>query len=335
MNEIQLAKAMGNLTNVALSDLGGLMVNPLVPNKPRKCLHPDHPDDEIAGSDPGNLAHCLDCDEDFAGHLITSHSRMLLRSTGSGSWPPGCDPDHPGRHVATFHVDRDRFTSHFTSQVDTEDLESLVEAKVWGTKEKVLDLWSSKSMLDVAIDLFVETYRRVGILHKEVADESDANILISMKRIPGNVIGFAYFNNATCSDQVEHWLDRDYTASLRGFTQLLSHEAGHNNNLEHEFRREGYHKGIMSYTDPDRYYGFSTGQDPHVLPRDPSLDDLADYYGTEPFPLDEPDDPVSPGPDPAPQVGPRVQVEVGGFWVEYSQVGSIPGTPPKNPDWEV
>jgi len=295
---------MGHLPNVAMADLGNAMV--VAPQQTinqvtnRKCFHPDSADPEIAAwVDPGALAHCLGCDEDDAQGLIHSHKRML--NSGSGSWPKGCDSEYPDHHVATFYVNRNSFTDYFEGPVSAFDLDSLVSAGVWGPKEKIYDLWSGKSILDVATDLYIETYLRVGVLHKLVSDVNDANINIKMKFIPGNVIGYAYFNNGSCGDQVDHFLDSSYEANLRDFTQLLSHEGGHNNNLEHEFRREDRHKSVMSYTTPDHYCGFSTGEAPYIPPRDQSMDELVEYFdfvnnpfprGTEPDPVD----PVTPAP---------------------------------------
>jgi len=342
-----MLKAMGHLPTVEAKDLATAMVTPSPESeaavKDRGCFTPDFPDEEIAKStDPGKLADCLQCaDEDgfdeadgeeLARHLITSHQRMLARSSGSGSFPAGCDPDWPDRHVATVYFDKNTFPNGFFHEnVTSGDLDGLVEAKVWGTREKVMDLYSGRTILDVAWDLFVLTYIRVGILHKQVSDAASANIVIRGKRIPGNVVGYAYFNNGSCDDQVDHFLDTGYRPGLLTFTQLLSHEGGHNNNLDHEFRREHIHHGIMSYNDPDLYWGFSTGEGLYQLPRDPSHDDLARYYGTEPFPVNEP---VEPGPDPQPPVGanaPKVRVEINGQWVDYVPKGTVPN--PDQPNW--
>jgi len=314
MNQNKLMKAMGHLPNVAMADLDTAMVaaSPSVTAavKDRKCFHPDHGDPEIAAYvDPGALAHCLECGDDMAEGLIQSHKRILARSAGSGSWPRGCDPEFPDHHVATFYVNRNSFTDYFEGPVSAFDLDSLVSAGVWGTKEKVYDLWSGKSIMTVATDLYIETYLRVGILHKLVDDVNDANINIKMKFIPGNVIGYAYFNNGSCGDQVDHFLDSSYEANLRDFTQLLSHEGGHNNNLEHEFQRENVHKSVMSYTTPDHYCGFSTGEAPYQPPRDKSMDELIEYYDfvDNPFPRDTPDPPTDPVVPP--QEYPKVEID--------------------------
>jgi len=332
MNQNKIMKAMGHLPNVAMADLDTAMVaaSPQIVAQvtDRKCFHPDHGDPEIAAYvDPGALAHCLECGDDLAEGLIHSHKRILARSDGSGSWPRGCDPEYPDHHVCTVYINRNSFTDYFGRPVSAFDLDSLVSAGVWGTREKVYDLWSGKSILDTAIELYIESYLRVGILHKIVDNKSDANINIKMKFIPGNVIGYAYFNNATCGDQVDHFLDSSYEANLRDFAQLLVHEGGHNNNLEHEFAREHVHKSIMSYTTPDHFCGFSTGQSPYIPPRDKSMDELVEYFDFIDNPFPRKPDPVTPDPIIPPPTVPA------GVWInKVEYVPRTTGGPPVDPN---
>ena len=353
MNDYHMMKAMGYLPTVECKDVDTAMLTPSpdaqAAVKNRGCFTPDFPDEEIAkATDAGKLARELHIAEqdgfteqdgvELATHLIQAHykaHKRQERTSGSGSFPAGCDSDWPDRHVVTVRWETDTFPNDFFHEnVTDSDLRGLINAKVWGSEEKVMDLYSGRSVLDVAWDLYVLTYIRVGVLHKRV--ESGGNIVIRGKRIPGSTIGYAYFNNGECSDQVDHFLDTGYRPGLRGFIQLVSHEGGHNNNLDHEFRRENYHQGIMSYTDPDLYWGFSTGKGDYGIPLDPSREDLARYYGTEPFPFDptggNDPDPVDPV-DPSVQ-WPEVMVKVNGVYVPYVPKGGVPDPNP-DPIWEV
>ena len=150
-----------------------------------------------------------------------------------------------------------------------------------------------------------------------------------MKFIPGNVIGYAFFNNATCNDLVDHFLDSSYEANLRDFAQLLIHEGGHNNNLEHEFHREHIHKSVMSYTTPNHFCGFSTGQAPYLPPRDKSMDELIEFFDfiNNPFPRDTADPPLPP--DPPVGIYPEVKVD-GILYVPATQI-VMPPTDPDGP----
>ena len=290
MNQQQLLKATGHFTNVTLDDIKNAMIQ--LPaellGRSERCLCPDFGDEEIADADPDRVAASLGCDEDTAAGLITAHSRMVGAAQGSGSWPAGCDASHPSIHTVHVFLDMDTFRSHYTRPVTDEELGEIDRAGVWRwSREQIFQMWAGKSMVEVSYDLCVETYRLAGIKLLSANSRSDCNIHIRNKPLRGSTIGIAWFNNGTCDDVVDNHIDTGYQPDLQSCAILLAHELGHNMNLEHEFWQEARHKSIMSYTEPDNFYGFSTGEKPHVLPRDRSWDELIDYFGGAAVPLDE------------------------------------------------
>ena len=302
MNGLQTLKALGHFPNVRLNDINNSMViapgGLLAQAKSRQCLCPDHIDEELADyDDPIRLSEALDCDQDIAEGIIKSHKRMANAATGSGSWPAGCDSDYPDIHTAKVFLDVDTFPQHYKRNVSEAELDQVLEAGVWRwSREELYDECASKSMIETSFFLSVETYRLVGIKLLPVQSRSDCNIHIRAKRLRGSTIGIAWFNDGSCDDVVDNHIDSSYQPGLKSCTYLLSHELGHNNNLEHEFWQESRHKSIMSYTEADNYYGFSTGEAPHTLPRDRSWDELIEYYGGEEIPLEGGTEPQPPDP---------------------------------------
>lgn len=285
MNNLQLMKAMGHLANCPIKDLDKLSISIKLPK--RKCCHPDFPDQEIADCpDHQKLARQLNCTQHQSQNLILSHRRML-QATGQGSWPVGCNPDYPEHHTVKVFVDYDSFADHYHRKVTAAELDNILEAKVWGlTKEKLFDVCLNESLIKTAVRFADETYRRVSCLH--VPATEDYNIHVKPARLRGNTVGMAWFNNGTCGDQVDHHLDKNYDPPLRTLAQLIAHEYGHNHNRDHTFRNEREHHGIMSYNDPHLFFGYSTGQSPHSLPRDPSLNGLIRQYGDKILPAIDP-----------------------------------------------
>lgn len=323
-SDLQLLKAFGRLPEVSLSEVSHDSPSRSLHQVDREildgrtCGHPDAPDPEIAShDDPEKLASQLSMDPEVCAGLISAHYRMMQSfrerllddspQRVSRSFPVGCHDDlkspifdHKGRNAATFFVDRDTFPSHYTRPVQTKELERISSAKVWRwSLEEILDLWSGKSMLDVAVALMVESFRVRGAAMIEVftGPSGKHNIHIRAKDIPGSTIGLGWYNNGTCGDHVDNHIDSTWRPGLFGTARLLTHECGHNWNLEHTFSGQNRHHGVMSYDAPDDgyFYGFSTGESPYVLPRDPALRQLDSYLiSTDPVPLKGVTAPVKP-----------------------------------------
>lgn len=293
----QILKMRGELPDVELKDIRKGIVNRMVESRPvfeSYCGHPDLPDPEIAAADPDTIRRELGitdgrCSKDeqteYAQAIAQAHER--LGRAGAGSWPTGCHDSleptivkHVGNHACTMYVERQSFASHHKRTVSKEELDLLAEPGLWGTQDEVYAKYQGKSVLDIAVDLCVETYRRVGVAIVEVFTGKDGehNIHVRGKNIPGSTIGFAYFNDGTCSDHVTCNIDNSYRPNLIGLTRLLCHELGHNMNLQHTFAGERTHKGIMGYVGTRLYYGFSEGSE-QGLPRDPSHRSLERFFG--------------------------------------------------------
>ena len=317
MIDLKLAKRCGYLPGVGLTEFPGLMhSHPAVADAPlllaRQCGHPDHSDEELAKSDPADISQYLECTYGEAEFIQAAHSRMLENeATGQGSFPAGCYPDeYPQNHAARVFLDFGSFPQHYTRPVSEAELEQILEAGTWGmTRDEIFDTWTGKPMLTVAMDLVNECYRIVGCAHIMTTDGAEGahNIHIKAENIPGSVIGYAYFNNGRCGDHVNQRIDSSWHPGLHACAHLLAHECGHNHNLEHQFSNQNHHHGIMSYSSPRLFYGYSTGKSPHSLPLDPSLRILRRHYGGEPVPID--DDPTEPQPPP-PVPGGTITVRV-------------------------
>ena len=284
----QLLKAFGHLGNVSLGDINSdsvaAMVSPELADyvSDRCCSHPDSVDQEIIDADPGQLASMLDLTEDTATGLIVAHERMSGAAFGRG-FAKGCDPEYPDHYIVKYFIDEDTFPAHYLRPVTKSELEQMVEARVWLMDiEEVMDRFNGNKMLDVAAWMVDETYRRLGAIHKRVFDGPDGqehNIHLKATVQPGPQIGIAWFTNGVCGDHVNNHLDSTYHPGLMGTAKLLGHEAGHNHAAEHQFKRQDEHHGVMSYDPPRLYYGYSTGEGLHRLPRDPSLEHFERAYG--------------------------------------------------------
>jgi hypothetical protein len=272
----------------------------------RTCLHPDAPDEEFAGVDPQKAARFIfESDSpaivDVGRAVETMHSRFLaavLAATGSGSWPSGCHEGlYPHNHCVTYFVDRDSFPDHYKRPVWDAELGQMLTIGTWGmTREQLFGTWAAKPMLDVALWMMRESFRKSGAAHVEVTDRARADIIILSRFIPGSTIGLGWFPNGNCRDVVEFHIDNSYRPNLMALAWLLTHECGHCNRCPHTFAGQDDHRGIMSYRPKFPFEGISTGEAPYGLPRDPTVELLMEFYGSEngqpvPVPLLNPPDP--------------------------------------------
>lgn len=287
--DAQLLKAYGHLPTVRCDQLDSAAIDPLMMTalEDRFCGHPDHPDQEIAyEDDPERLSHALGCDVDWCTDLIVMHQSMVEAATGRGSFPSGCYPAYPDNHAARVFIDLDAFPSHQRRPVTDTELLELAGTGVWWSREQLMDMFAGKPMVEVAMALTDEAYRRRGCAHIRADDGSDGNhnIHVLSVRIPGSTIGLGWFNDGRCGSHVLNKIDTDYRPGLHGLANLLCHECGHNHGLPHTFAGQNSHHGIMSYSPKYPFVGYSTGQTPYDRPRDPSLTQLIQQYGDEPVP---------------------------------------------------
>lgn len=271
------------------------------------CMHPDFPDRELANADAEILAEMFELPKTTCETFIELHRRML-EATGSGSWPAKCYPAvFPDNHALQYYAEVDTFPSHFKRQVNDDEWQDLVDANVWNvdTIAQAKAKWDRGNLLETALALVDEAYRRIGCAHIRVdtGPDGDHNVHIKSVPIPGSTIGVAWFNNGTCGDHVNHHIDSGYRPGLHALCNLLCHEFGHNHNLPHTFNGQSSTKGwIMSYSPRYPFVGFSTGEAPYDRTRDSSWPQLTRQYGGEPVPATE--DPTDPGtPDPTPGEG--------------------------------
>lgn len=313
MNELQLLKIYGQLPNVMAKDLPSQTIS--VQQKglleEHTCGCPDVADQEIAETDDSEvdaLAKLLDISRAECIVIIDAHRRMLLSDAedyNNNRWGK-CHPDIvPNNHSLTYYLDLDTFPSHYKRPTTREELERIVEAKVFRwTLEQLLDECLGKPMVEVAYEWFIaEAYRVLGCQHIRVMTSSHAshNVHIYSTSLAGSVIGRAWFPDGSCKDHVDHQIDRNYKPDLIGMCKLGCHEFGHNHGEPHQFSGQNTHQSVMSYSPPRLFYGFSTGQPPHKLPTDRSLKSLTDKYGGVPVPLKDdpkpipkPEDPTTP-----------------------------------------
>ena len=310
-NDAQILKARGQLPAVSLDEVKNFKVGQKFQaalEHAAYCSHPDHPDAVIAETEPDVLSAALGYSKDYCTHLQQMHKRML-EATGSGSWPAKCYADeYPDHHAATYYVESESFPAHYHRPVTDDELKGLVDAGVWGveTVAQARTKWDRGTLLETALALMDESFRRIGCAHIRVMESAGDNIHIKSLRIPGSTIGYAYFNDGTCGDHVTNNIDSDYRPGLHYLARLLAHEAGHNHNLPHEFSNQNHHRSIMSYAGlhGDLFRGFHDGS--LGLPRDASWSLLTRFYGGEAVPVTDPDPPT-----PDPPTGGNVSLSVG------------------------
>lgn len=312
--EVQLLKIYGHLPSIPLKELEKAKVD--IPREfpiERTCYHPDFPDRDIASADIKVLEKELGLDSEICQSIKQAHFRML-EAAGSGSWPFGCNSSLPKNHSATYYVDYDSFPAHYHRPVTEDEWKQLVAGGVWGSVAEAKARYDKGTLLKTALALMDEAYRRVGCIHVQVftGPEGEHNIHIISKPIAGSVIGYAYFNNGTCGDHVNQVIDSTYKPGLIALARLLTHETGHNNNLQHEFTNQNRHRSIMSYAASEHFVGFSRGNDDSGLPEDASIPVLTRYYGGQPV-GEEPNTPTEPTPptNPNPPTNPGSGTEVG------------------------
>lgn len=286
----------------------------------RMCDHPDALDEELADADAAQLVDVLDMPFDRCAQFVVAHKRLRRYADSAynnARWPKGCHPEHPDIHAVKLYIDWDSFPAHNMRPCTDAELEQIVEAGVWGmTLEEVKDRFASWPMAKVAHWLSDEAYRRIGCLHVHLDSGQSDQIHVVSKPIPGSTIGYAYFPDGTCSDHVFQNIDT-IRFGLMSLARLFAHEVGHNHGEQHQFNQQSYHHSIMSYSAPPSglFYGFSTGEPPHSLPRDRSIDSLIEKYGGEP--VEDPDEPAPP-PPPTPDDRPQIEysergIRINGF----------------------
>ena len=332
-----------------------------------RCGHPIEPDVEIALATVDEISLSLDVDAEHAEALKQMHRRLAYgrnvaialdaidgfgartATTGAGSWRVGCNDDWPDRHAVYYHVNRDSFPSdNFKDIISDADLQGYVDTNSWGIKDlaHAKRILGGKTNLDVGLIVGLQwTYARRGILMLETDDRDKAQIRIYSKFISGSTIGYAYFNDTRCNDRVNHVIDSSWRPRkpAHSYARLFGHEGGHNNNLEHQFRRQQTTRAVMGYTPPSSglYYGFSEGTIAGAPPLDPSVAILDRFFGSDPFPYTAlpihpgSDDPITPPPPPTggwpPKVGDVASMQIAGTNLQLliTAVGGNP--PPPNP----
>lgn len=296
-NTIQLQKAYGNLPTVTLDDCKRADLNIDTSELPdannRLCGHPDAYDSEIADSDEYDLARALDLDVDECRGLVFAHQRMAGQAVAPG-WGK-CYGEH---YSVKYFIDLDTYPAHYKRPVVLEELQRIDEAKTFRDRwslEELQDRFLNEPMIEVCCEIVDESYRVLGVQHIRVNDGpsgTEHNVHMSAKRLGGSTIGLAYYPSGQCNDHVHHYEDTNYRPDLIACCKLVAHEWGHNHGEGHQFRGQATHKSVMSYSPPRLFYGFSTGEGEHVLPRDKSIDSLINKYGGVPVPVhgDEPPD---------------------------------------------
>ena len=284
------------------------------------CGTPSFPDQELAQASPDEIMLHLGVeDREYAEYIPRVHKQMLA-ATGRGSFPPGCIEEYPNNHAVKYWVDYSSFPeSYFGQAVTDRMMQNLINSKVWGvtTITQARNEFDKGSLIKSFLYLGLDrTYQRVGCGHFETTTQNIAQIRIRGRRLPGSLIGYAEFNDGTCTPFVQMTLDTSWrpSAPYIDFGRLTGHEAGHNGNAQHTFAGQRNHRGVMGYTPPDGdvYYGYLTGQEVGIsLPRDPAWTHWVRVYGGDPFPIDP-----RPDPDPEPQPGDgKVVLEVGKEYV--------------------
>ena len=310
MNDLQLLKIYGQLPDVMATNLPSVSTTREQSRmlQLRQCGCPDAPDREIAETedrDIDTLARLLGVDRAECEGIIDAHRRMLLSDAedyNNARWGK-CVAAYPNNHALTYFLDLDTFPAHYKRAVTRTELEKIVEAGTFRwTLEQLLDECLGKPMVEIAYDWFIaESYRVLGCQHVRMFDGPNGNHNVHIYSTPlaGSVIGRAWFPSGSCSDHVNHQIDRDYQPDLIGMCKLGTHEAGHNHGEGHTFTGQSAHHGVMSYDPPRLFYGYSTGKPPHKLPKDPAIQSLIDKYGGVPVPLaNEPPKPEPPKPVP-------------------------------------
>lgn len=295
--------------------------------------------------------------------------RLAATGRGSFPPGQQCIPDHyphEGYHATLLYIEQEAFLRHNDMRRDVTDEEwqsVVVDARCWPTIQNPVQSvaqckrtfvyggeavagfdrpeWAQASdkrngdvfnVFDMSTWLTLEATRRAGCLFLQVFTGPDGqhNVHEKMIPIPGSTSGFAYFNNATCGDHVTSNIDNTIGYSLGRSAGLRTHEFGHNNNLQHEFRSpQSAHRSIMSYSqDNTPFQGYRLAQDPYWVNtpgnhvEDHSWDVLRRFYGGEAAKL------VIDSPTPPPVLPPIPGILPGqlqnGVYIIDGEIGPIP-----------
>ncbi len=321
--QVLILKAKGYLRDVKLSELASMEFNEddyeEELERAQQCGHPDYVDREIVDASIEQLEKVFtNLNRKACEGLQEVHERKLM-APASRSWPKGCHPEFPDHYAVTLYVDKDSFAGMHKREITDTELQQIIDTKVWGNADDIRREYAGKSILDVGLNLCQRAYWRMNLailIRGPPSRENDANIGMASIYISGGVIGFAYFNDGTCSDHVHNRIDNSWRTGLWGLTDLLAHELGHNMNLDHDFNNGGgqdFHDGVMSYRRRYHFEGFSPGGGDYTHPKDPSHDELSVKYFPKPLPVNHPLNPEKPfldsTPDPPdPPTGDLVKV---------------------------
>lgn len=334
-SEAVLLKVRGLKHDVKLADIGKADVTKEAlafkqahgePVRESWCLHVEQGDRELAGADLEDIHKATGYPLEVCRDIRAMHRAALKAAAGKGSWPSGCYSLYPKHHSVTYFVERSTFPDHYKRDVTDSEYQGLVDAKVWGVRsieeakakfvykkpEKARasgrELGDRLNKLDLDLWLMEEANRRAGCAWTEVftGPNGEHNVHIVSRPIPGATIGYAYFNDGTCGDHVLMVIDSTYRPGLHSLANLLTHEAGHNNNCQHTFSGQNVHHGIMSYAPTTPFQGFSPGGEPYRNPKDPAWKQLTVFFDPIPVPL-----PNGPEPDPDPTPSTVVRLKIG------------------------
>ena len=295
----QKLKASGNLTAIKLDELNSAA--PALANldfvaENNFCGHPHNVDDEIADSDPDTVAEALDMPREYCVYLIRGMRMMREAATGSGSYPPNCNPEYPGLHSTAYFDDPESRPPHLRRKMKESEFQSIIDARVWGPSgdwnqrpfnmSELVSTWGDSEMGDVVNVLCEEMYRRIGLIHYQVTtgESGQHNIHVSYPRING-YIGLGYFpgSNPCPGDHVNLHIAKNYTSGFQGQFGLKGHEFGHTAKGPHQFTTQGSHQEPLSYSYSNHLcVGYSTGESVFGLPRSPSMSLWERYYGGVP-----------------------------------------------------
>lgn len=314
----QRLKASGNLTQVSLADINSVDValsdlDFVVENN--FCGHPHNVDPDIIASDPDTVSQALDLPRDYCEELIRGMQKMDLAATGSGAYPPNCNPLYPGVHSAAYYDDPAIWPSHLNRTLTDSEFQGIIDSRVWGpsgdhngtpfTMTELKSVWGNSPLNQVVNDFAEETYRRIGLILYPVftGESGQHNIHVTYPVIAGGVIGVGWFpgNDPCPGDHVNLHIDRTYTSGFQGQFGLKIHELGHTVQLQHQFSGQGSHQEPMSYSYSNHLVvGYSNGDAVFKLPKAPSLSVLTRLYGGVPVGIPWKGKFSTPIPDPNP-----------------------------------
>lgn len=215
---------------------------------PRDCPLPDVP------PPPGATFHYADPLMQAAVESQQHNAQIVSDSRGSGAWPYGC-------YAPEYQMHR------LVAAVDDSGMPSL-----WRSHWEKLkaDCRTNYSWTGLRID-FVEKGK-------------PADVRMSFRVLSGSTIGLAEFPSGSCRDEVFCYFDPGYLPSDPAYLlNLLQHELGHNNGLQHT--SGGVMAPSINRSNPD-------------WRQDSSWNTLKRYYGGKGSPaiLGDQPDPVPPPP---------------------------------------